>query len=150
MVASFYRDIQPENLPVPKGQIMQLIQYTLGEDTQIDKLTQLISMNPVLTAQLLGMVNSSFFGFRQQVKTISDAVVAMGLKSLRNLILCFAVKETLSKNDIPGFDIDIFWEDSIRRGGGSPTASGKRAGRTRVYCGDATGYRLADPVFHGA
>lgn len=116
MAGSFYRDLQPENLPVPKGQIMQLIQYTLGEDTQIDKLTQLISMNPVLTAQLLGLVNSSFFGFRQQVKTISDAVVAMGLKSLRNLILCFAVKETLSKNDIPGFEIDIFWEDSIRRG----------------------------------
>jgi sigma-B regulation protein RsbU (phosphoserine phosphatase) len=40
----------------------------------------------------------------------------MGMKSLRNLILCFAVKETLSKKDIPGFEIDTFWEDSIRRG----------------------------------
>ncbi len=116
MAIAFYRDFKPENLPIPRGQIMQLIQYILSDDTQIDKLTQLISENPALTAQLLGLVNSSFFGFRQPVKTISDAVVALGLESLRNLILCFAVKETLSKNEIPGFGIDMFWEDSIRRG----------------------------------
>lgn len=116
MAAAFYRDFKPENLPVPRGQIMQLIQYILVDDVQIDKLTQLISVNPALTAQLLGLVNSSFFGFRQPVKTISDAVVAVGLENLRNLIFCFAVKETLSKNEIPGFEIDRFWEDSIRRG----------------------------------
>jgi sigma-B regulation protein RsbU (phosphoserine phosphatase) len=116
MTGIFYRDFKPENLPVPDGQVMQLIQYTLQDDAKIDKLTQLISLNPALTAQLLSLVNSSFFGFRQQIKTISDAMVVMGLDSLRNLILCFAVKETFSKNEIPGFEIDLFWEDSIRRG----------------------------------
>ena len=93
MAAGFYRELQPVNLPVPKGQVMQLIQYALREDAQIDRLTQLIRVNPALTAQLLGLVNSSFFGFRQPLKTISEAVVAIGLASLRNLILCFAVKE---------------------------------------------------------
>lgn len=116
MAAGFYRELQPVNLPVPKGQVMQLIQYALREDAQIDRLTQLIRVNPALSAQLLGLVNSAFFGFRQPLKTISEAVVALGLASLRNLILCFAVKEALSKNEIPGFDIDTFWEDSIRRG----------------------------------
>jgi phosphoserine phosphatase RsbU/P len=116
MTTGFYREFQPGNLPVPKGQVMQLIQYTLREDARIDRLTQLISVNPALTAQLLGLVNSAFFGFRQQLKTIPDAVVAMGMTSLRNLILCFAVKETLSKNEIPGFEIETFWEDSLRRG----------------------------------
>jgi serine phosphatase RsbU (regulator of sigma subunit)/HD-like signal output (HDOD) protein len=116
MAGTFYRDFKPENLPVPDGQVMQLIQYTLQEDARIDKLTQLISVNPALTVQLLALVNSSFFGFRQQIKTISDAVVVVGLDSLRNLVICFAVKETLSKNAIPGFEIDVFWEDAIRRG----------------------------------
>jgi len=115
MAAAFYRDLDPEDLPVPDRQVMQLIQYTLRDDAQMDTLTQLISVNPALTAQLLGLVNSAFFGFRQKIKTISDAVVAVGMESLRNLVLCFAVKEALSNNEIPGFDIDIFWEDSIRR-----------------------------------
>jgi phosphoserine phosphatase RsbU/P len=116
MTGPFYRDFKPENLPVPNGQVMQLIQYTLQEDAQIDKLTRLISVNPALTVQLLALVNSSFLGFRQQIKTISDAVVVVGLDSLRNLVICFAVKDTLSNNAIPGFEIDVFWEDAIRRG----------------------------------
>lgn len=116
MAAGFYSDIQPENLPMPDKQVMHLIQCTLDEDIDIDSLTRQISMNPVLTTQLLGVVNSAFFGFRQTVKTVSDAVVAMGLDRLRNLVLCFAVKEALSKKSIPGMDVDSFWEDSVRRG----------------------------------
>ncbi len=116
MAAAFYRDLEPEDLPVPNKQIMQLIQYTLRDDAEIDIMTRLISINPALTAQLLGLVNSAFFGFRQSIQTISDAVVVMGMESLRNLVLCFAVKEALSKRKIPDFDVDTFWEDSIRRG----------------------------------
>jgi len=101
---------------MPDKQISHLIQYALKEDIEVDALTRLISMNPALTVQMLGVVNSAFFGFRQTIKTISDAVVAMGMDRLRNLVLCFAVKEALSKKDIPGFDVDSFWEDSIRRG----------------------------------
>jgi HD-like signal output (HDOD) protein/serine phosphatase RsbU (regulator of sigma subunit) len=115
MTDAFYQNLDPADLPIPDKRVMQLIQYTLRDDTQIDILARLISVNPALTAQILGLVNSAFFGFRQNIKTISDAVVAMGMESLRNLVLCFAVKEALSKNKIPGFDIDIFWEDSIRR-----------------------------------
>ncbi len=116
MGAGFYRDIEPEDLPVPDKQIMQLIQYVLQEDARIETLTSLIRVNPALTTQLLGLVNSAFFGFRRKIDTISDAIVAMGMESLRNLVLCFAVKEVLAKKTIPGFDIDDFWEDSIRRG----------------------------------
>ncbi len=116
MTAGFYKDLNPEDLPVPSKQTMQLMQYTLREDAQIETLTRLISINPGLTAQLLGLVNSAFFGFRHNINTISDAVVTMGMKRLRNLVLCFSVKEVLSKKKISGFDNNTFWEDSVRRG----------------------------------
>lgn len=115
MTQAFYRDIEPEDLPIPDKQIMQLIQYILKDDAQIEVITKLISVNPALTTQILRIVNSAFFGFRQKIKNISDAVVAMGMDSLRNMVLCFAVKEALSNTEIPGFDIDSFWEDSVRR-----------------------------------
>ncbi len=111
----FYRDIKPEDLPVPDRQSMQLISYTLKDDADMETLARLISVNPALTAQLLGLVNSAFFGLRHRVDTISEAVIAIGLNSLRNLVLCFAVKEALTRRDIPGFDIEMFWEDSLRR-----------------------------------
>lgn len=115
-MAAFYKDFEPEDLPVPGKQVMQLIQYTLREDAAMDMLSRLISVNPSLTAQLLRLVNSAFFGLRHRIHTIPEAVAVLGLNSLKNLVLCFAVKEALSKKVIPGFDIDGFWEDSIRRG----------------------------------
>ncbi len=115
-MASFYKDFEPEDLPVPDKQVIQLIQYTMRDDASIETLSGLISVNPSLTAQLLRLVNSVYFGSRYHIKTISEAVIALGLNSLKNLVLCFAVKEALSKKLIPGFDIDAFWEDSIRRG----------------------------------
>jgi HD-like signal output (HDOD) protein len=115
-MTAFYKDFEPEDLPVPGKQVMHLIQYTLREDASMETLSRLISVNPALTAQLLRLVNSAFFGFRHRIRTISEAVVALGLNSLRNFVLCFAVKEALSKKEIPGFDEDSFWEDSIRRG----------------------------------
>src|SRR3989339_1457050 len=102
-MTAFYKDFEPEDLPVPGKQVMSLIQYALREDASMETLSRLISVNPALTAQLLRLVNSAFFGFRHRVKTISEAVVALGLDSLKNLVLCFAVKEALSKKEIPGF-----------------------------------------------
>ncbi len=116
MRAISYKNFQLENLPVPDDRIMELIRYTLKEDVDIQHLSRLIALNPVLTAQILGFVNSAFFGFYQSVETVSEAIVAMGIDQLRNLVLCFSVKEALAKTAIPGFDINLFWEDALRRG----------------------------------
>ena len=116
MAVGFYRDIEPEDLPAPDAQVLQLIRYIMQEDARVDKITDLITMNPVLTTQLLRFANSAFFQFRHKVKTISEAVVAMGMARLTNLVLCFAVKEALSQKTILGFDANTFWEDSVRRG----------------------------------
>ncbi|WDP90958.1 MAG: HDOD domain-containing protein [Desulfobacter sp.] len=112
----FYSQIQPENLPMPDQGIMAVIRYALKEDADFEILGRLISVNPALTIQLLGLVNSAFFGFRERISSIPHALTALGLKQIRSLVLCFAVKETFAEHSIPGFDINGFWTDSVRRG----------------------------------
>ncbi len=112
----FYTQIKPENLPMPDQRIMALIRYVLRDDAEIDTLSQMVAVNPSLTVQLLGMVNSAFFGPREPVTTISEALMVLGLKQVQSLVLCFAVKETFADHTIPGFDIAGFWTDSVRRG----------------------------------
>ena len=116
MSAAFYRNFQPEDLPVPDHQVIRLIQSTLDESVEIEQLGHMVATNPGLTSQLLGMVNSAFFGCGRSINTISEAIVTLGLDQLRHLVLCFSVKEALSRTQIPGFDINAFWEDSLRRG----------------------------------
>ncbi len=116
MSASFYHNIEPDQLPLPSGQIMQLVQYITREDVDITTLAEMIAHNPVLTTKILRLVNSPLFRVQNEVQTIKDATVVLGLSHLSSLVLCFAVQGALAVDSIENFDVDVFWEDSFRRG----------------------------------
>ncbi len=114
--ASFYQTVEPDQLPLPNKQVMYLVQYVTQEDVDINTLAEMISANPALTSKVLKLVNSPLFRLQHDVKTIKEASVVLGLTHLSSLILCFAVQGALTTSDIKGLDVDVFWEDSFRRG----------------------------------
>ncbi|QDU10799.1 HDOD domain-containing protein [Gimesia aquarii] len=68
-----------------------------------------------LAAQILRVVNSSFFGFSRQINTIPQAIVVLGTHGVRNIALGLAVtalRPNLSK-DAPLFKVDDFWRHSL-------------------------------------
>jgi serine phosphatase RsbU (regulator of sigma subunit) len=78
-------------------------------------LAQLVANDPVLTAELLRISNSAYFGLVSQVKSVSRAVTVLGNRALRNLVLCISMRDALRSDAIPGFDIDVYWEDALHR-----------------------------------
>lgn len=75
-----------------------------------------ISKDPNLTARLLRIVNSSFYGFPSKIDTISRAVTILGSKELSTLALGTSVLNIF--NDIPADLVDMksFWEHSLACG----------------------------------
>src|SRR5438552_4012902 len=65
-------------------------------------LAEQICREPALTAKILRIANSAFYGLPRQVGSIQDAVVILGLNSVRNLAL--AASLTDQKPDLEGFD----------------------------------------------
>lgn len=47
----------------------------------------LVATDPALTARVLRLANSAYYGNARQVAAVSDAVVLLGMKSVRNLCL---------------------------------------------------------------
>jgi len=121
----FYQTVEPDQLPLPSNQVMHLVQYVTRRDVDINTLAEMISANPALTSQVLKLVNSPLFRLQHDVKTIKEASVVLGLAHLSSLILCFAVQGALTNSGIQGFDVDVFWEDSFRRGIAARLLSGK-------------------------
>ncbi|MEM7000194.1 MAG: HDOD domain-containing protein [Pseudomonadota bacterium] len=76
-----------ESLP-PMPIVVQEI-LTLAESANADAAAyeELFSKDQLLTAQLLKMVNSPFFRRSKEIATIPDAVVALGLNSVKTLVL---------------------------------------------------------------
>lgn len=84
-------------------------------DTQVtaSDIGKVIGQDAGLTARLLKIVNSSFYGFPSRIETVSRAVTVIGLRELRGLVLAASAIETFSKipNDI--FNIVNFWRHSV-------------------------------------
>jgi putative nucleotidyltransferase with HDIG domain len=63
---------------------------------------EIIKMDPTLVLRLLRMVNSSYYGLRQKVDSISRAVIFVGMKNLRNMVVTEALKDIFAKHPSNG------------------------------------------------
>ena len=76
-------------------------------------IAEIISCDQSLSARLLRLANSAFFGFFSKVDTISQAVTIIGTKQLRDLILATSVIQVFKDISTDLVDIKSFWEHSI-------------------------------------
>ncbi|MBN2802732.1 MAG: diguanylate cyclase [Deltaproteobacteria bacterium] len=77
-------------------------------------IAKVIKVDPVLSSQILKSVNSPFYGLRRKASTVDQAVNFMGIRAVRNLVLCLGVQD-LSPKKNSNFPTDKFWENSLRR-----------------------------------
>jgi HD-like signal output (HDOD) protein len=92
---------------------MEVLELTRKVDVDIAEIAAIITKDPALSGKILRTVNSSFYGRSQHVSTISQAMVILGLQSVKTLVLGFSLTTTLHKNKTKGFDILGYWKRSI-------------------------------------
>jgi len=81
--------------------------------TSARTLGEVISRDTGLTARLLKIVNSSFYGFSSKIETVSRAVTVIGLRELRGLVLAASAVETFSKIPAEVLNRVHFWRHSV-------------------------------------
>ena len=100
------------NLPnIPKV-IQELIESFNDEDVDTLVLAEKIALDQTLTAKVLRMANSVYYGPSRTVTTVNDAVISLGFNALRTLVLSSGVKGAFEAPT--GFDIKHFWHISFR------------------------------------
>lgn len=120
--------IKPTDMPAPPQAAMKILRACGQQTTSHDELAHIASTDPVLTAELLRVVNSPFFGLGHNVQSIPRAITVIGQRTLRNLALCISVRDTFSDDALPGLNTQAFWEDAIRRA----VAARMMAGRAKL------------------
>jgi putative nucleotidyltransferase with HDIG domain len=79
-------------LPPPFPAVaVQLIQQMQLPATSAADVARLIELDPSLTASLLRLVNSPFFGMRREIGSVNDAVIVMGMSAVRRIVMSLAV-----------------------------------------------------------
>jgi putative nucleotidyltransferase with HDIG domain len=80
----------------PPPVLTEVISMLDKEDSSAKKLSDIILKDPNLTARILRVANSSFYGCRQKVTTINQAVMILGLNAVKCLVLSMSVYNQVS------------------------------------------------------
>jgi diguanylate cyclase (GGDEF)-like protein len=101
------------SLPTLPGIAMQILQ-AMGRDTpNIREISEIISLDAPLSAKVLKMVNSPFYGLSNKITSVHQAMVYLGLNTVKNLTLSFSLIKTFEHKNKSSFDYVQFSKDSL-------------------------------------
>ena len=115
--------MQPLNLEQVIAQIRQLpslpavVTEVLEsfEDERADggAIAHKIAQDQALSAKVLRVANSSFYGLQGKVVTVQDAMVVLGFRNVRTLVMAAGVTGSFPTVAAGGFDLRAFWMHCI-------------------------------------
>ena len=88
-----------EDLPTLPRTVLRITEIINNPKSSARDLAGVINDDQVLTARLLRLVNSSFYGFPQRIATVSFAIVLLGFDAIRNLLLTTSIFDLFAGAD---------------------------------------------------
>lgn len=125
-----------EELPALPHVTYRVLQLTSDPTTTLPELADTITRDQVLTAKVLRMANSAYYGYARRIYGIMEALLVLGYSTVRNLVLAASVYNVLD-NEFQGYILPKgeLWRHSMS------TALTARSLARRV------GYEMPDQVF---
>ena len=106
------QDIQ--ELPLLPTVVGKLLDVIGDSESELSDVACIISKDQTLTAKVLKLVNSSFYGFSSKISTISRAAVILGYNTIKHLVLGLSVIGLIKDRDsCSHFNGTMFWEHSL-------------------------------------
>jgi putative nucleotidyltransferase with HDIG domain len=115
------RDMQQRDLkqvvreiPTLPAVYQRLFQMMSNPTVSVPQLAEVVARDPSLSAKILQLVNSAFYGCQKQITTISRAMVVLGFRTVRNAAMAVSVFEyTAGDGKDAGFDMEKLWKHSL-------------------------------------
>ena len=100
---------QLDSLPSLPSHYTSLVKELESPNASIKSIERIISRDIGMSAKVLQMVNSAFFGLRQHISSPAQAVVLLGLETIKGLALSVNVFSRFDDVDIGGMSLDALW-----------------------------------------
>ncbi len=107
---------QIRKLPAQPKLHTQVTEELRSENGSMDAVGRLISQEPVMSAKILQVVNSAFFGLTREISDTTECVMVLGAERIKALILLAGVFSQYAAAKCPGFAPEPVWGHSIQVG----------------------------------
>ncbi|MFH0926076.1 MAG: HDOD domain-containing protein [bacterium] len=99
-------------LPTILAQVMELLN---DPNSSVVKIGNVISADPPSAARIIRLINSAYYGIRQNIPNIHQAIILLGINTVKDLLLGCHIFNAFPNNK-GSFDRQKFWEHSISCG----------------------------------
>ena len=103
-----------KSFPGMPGTAVKLLALIDDSAMRVSQIEAILRQDPGLTANVLRLANSAFFGIPSKVGSIRQAVILLGLKRLIQMVIAACVSAIMDKS-VPGYDLPPgeLWRHSI-------------------------------------
>ncbi|NLX20022.1 MAG: HDOD domain-containing protein [Desulfobulbus sp.] len=106
-----------DKMPSLSTTVSKVLEICSRTDTSPNDLNKVISLDPVLTGQVLKLINSAYYSLMNKVTSLTRAIIMLGLNTVKNLALSTAVIRTVGQmKKSKALPIKKFWAHSIAVG----------------------------------
>lgn len=91
-----------KSLPPFPAVACKLLSLMSNDEANFREVSELLTTDIALSGQVLRVANSALFGFRQEVKSILQALCLVGANRVRDVVVTVALKNYIGRNDAEG------------------------------------------------
>ncbi|GMW00663.1 MAG: hypothetical protein AMXMBFR84_18000 [Candidatus Hydrogenedentota bacterium] len=105
------------DLPAMPELVAEVLRLTDDPLTDMSEVSEVLERDPALTAKILRISNSPYYGMKQYVGTLKLALVILGVREVRNIVLGVSVFDALKDDRVGGFGVKEYLNHSFLVGG---------------------------------
>ncbi len=102
-----------KDLPVLPAVVIEVNRLLQREDVLIEEVSAVVEKDSGLTAKILRLANSSYYGLSYHVDTLTRAITVLGLTTIRNLAVTIAVQRLMGGLGAGKDEAIGLWEHSL-------------------------------------
>lgn len=100
---------QIKDIPAMPNVIVKALGIIKDDQSGTKELGEIMAYDQALTSQVLKLVNSAYYGFAQEITSVTKALALLGMSQTKNIIIAVAMKPMLTSQG--GRDM---WKHSLR------------------------------------
>jgi HD-like signal output (HDOD) protein len=103
-----------DRLPTIPTLYAELVEKLQSPSASLDDVAAIVEQDPGLTAKLLQLVNSAFFGLSRRIASVLEAVTYLGLETISSLMLSLSAFSRYENMHSAGVSLTEVWQHSLR------------------------------------
>lgn len=102
-----------DELPTPDPIVQRIVSVASDPNASAKDLAQVIKLDASLTARILRLVNSAYYGLPRKIVALNEAIMILGFKTVRNIALSIFTYSSVVKNKKSTIDHYQLWKHFI-------------------------------------